>query len=156
MNQFARPGNAMRMVLPLAVPAAITSHFGWRTHPIYGGRRFHFGIDFGAPMGTPVLAAVSGRVETSNYLDGYGLTVILENQDLEQRTLYAHMSGIAVQSGTWVEQGDVIGWVGSTGNSTGPHLHFEVHQFRGNEWVAVDPLQAAAQLIANRGSLSVQ
>ena len=156
MSQFSRPGNALRMVLPLAVPAAITSHFGWRTHPIYGNRRFHFGIDFGAPMGTPVIAAVSGRVETNNYLDGYGLTVILENQELEQRTLYAHMSGIAVQSGTWVEQGDVIGWVGSTGNSTGPHLHFEVHQFRENEWVAVDPLQAAAQLMANRGGVGVQ
>jgi murein DD-endopeptidase MepM/ murein hydrolase activator NlpD len=96
-----------------------------------------------------------GRVETSNYLDGYGLTVILENQDLEQRTLYAHMSGIAVRPGTWIEQGDIIGWVGSTGNSTGPHLHFEVHQRQGSDWVAVDPLQAAAQLIANRPDVPV-
>jgi murein DD-endopeptidase MepM/ murein hydrolase activator NlpD len=143
-------GGGLQMVMPLAVPANITSHFGWRTHPIYGGRRFHFGIDFGAPSGTPILAALPGRVETSHYLDGYGLTVILENQDLNQRTLYAHMSGIAVQPGTWIEQGDVIGWVGSTGNSTGPHLHFEVHQRQGNDWVAVDPLQAATQLIANR------
>lgn len=150
ITQFARPSNMLRMVFPLAIPAAITSHFGWRTHPIYGNRRFHFGIDFGAPSGTPILAAMPGRVTTSNYLDGYGLTVILENQELEQRTLYAHMSGIAVRPGTWIEQGDIIGWVGSTGNSTGPHLHFEVHQRQGSEWVAVDPLQAAAQLIANR------
>lgn len=156
LDQFSRTGGAMRMVLPLAIPASITSHFGWRTHPIHGNRRFHFGIDFGAAMGTPILAAIPGRVETSHYLDGYGLTVILENQDLEQRTLYAHMSGIAVQPGTWVEQGDVIGWVGSTGHSTGPHLHFEVHERQGNDWVAVDPLQAAAQLIANRGNTRIQ
>ncbi len=157
LSEFARPGdNALRMVLPLAIPAAITSHFGWRTHPIYGNRRFHFGVDFGAPSGTPILAALPGRVETSNYLDGYGLTVILESQDPEQRTLYAHMSGIAVQPGAWVEQGEVIGWVGSTGNSTGPHLHFEVHQRQGNEWVAVDPLQAAAQLIATRNTVGIR
>ncbi len=129
-----------QMIFPLAIPAPITSTFGWRTHPIFGGRRFHYGIDFGAPTGTPVLAALPGYVETSSYLDGYGLTVVIENQDVKQRNLYAHLSEIAVTPGTWVEQGTIIGWVGSTGNSTGPHLHFEVHQLGDQGWVAVDPM----------------
>ncbi|MGF1495677.1 MAG: M23 family metallopeptidase [Elainellaceae cyanobacterium] len=139
--------SGLRMIVPLPIPAAITSNFGWRTHPIYGDRRFHFGVDFGAPMGTPVIASVPGRVETSDYLDGYGLTVVLENPELGQRTLYAHLSRMAVQPGSWVEQGTVIGWVGSTGNSTGPHLHFEVHQSTPEGWVAVDPMQAATDLL---------
>ncbi|MEB3355608.1 MAG: peptidoglycan DD-metalloendopeptidase family protein [Synechococcales bacterium] len=142
-----QPSSGLRMIVPLPIPAAITSNFGWRTHPIYGDRRFHFGVDFGAPMGTPVIASVAGRVETSDYLDGYGLTVVLENSELGQRTLYAHLSKIAVPPGTWVEQGEVIGWVGSTGNSTGPHLHFEVHQSTAEGWVAVDPMQAATDLL---------
>ena len=149
LTRLPERSNRWGMIFPLPIPAVITSAFGWRTHPIYGDRRFHFGVDFGAPMGTPVLAALPGRVETSGYLDGYGLTVVLENRDLEQRNLYAHLSGIAVQPGSWVEQGTIIGWVGSTGNSTGPHLHFEVHQLDAGGWVAVDPLQAAAQLLSS-------
>ncbi|MGJ3249335.1 MAG: M23 family metallopeptidase [Elainellaceae cyanobacterium] len=130
----------LEMIFPLSIPAPITSLFGWRIHPISGTRRFHFGIDFGAPTGTPVLAALPGQVETSGYQDGYGLTVVIENGDVGQRNLYAHLSEIAVQPGAWVEQGAVIGWVGSTGNSTGPHLHFEVHQLGTDGWVAVDPM----------------
>lgn len=133
------PGQ-FQMIFPLAIPAPITSTFGWRIHPIFGGRRFHYGLDLGAPAGTPVLAAIPGYVETSSYLDGYGLTVVIENQDAKQRNLYAHLSEIAVAPGTWVEQGTVIGWVGSTGNSTGPHLHFEVHQLSEEGWIAVDPM----------------
>ncbi|MGJ3251332.1 MAG: peptidoglycan DD-metalloendopeptidase family protein [Elainellaceae cyanobacterium] len=131
---------ALEMIFPLSIPARITSLFGWRIHPISGTRRFHFGIDFGAPTGTPVVAALPGQVETSGYQDGYGLTVVIENGDVGQRNLYAHLSEIAVQPGAWVEQGAVIGWVGSTGNSTGPHLHFEVHQLGTEGWVAVDPM----------------
>ena len=150
MNQTETQHNRWQMSFPLPVSAPITSRFGWRSHPIFGNRRFHNGIDFGAPAGTPVLAALPGRVQTSGSISGYGLTIIIENDELQQRNLYAHMSRLAVPAGTWVEQGTVIGWVGSTGNSTGPHLHFEVHHRSGNSWTAVDPLQAAAQMLANR------
>lgn len=123
---------------PLPIPAAITSAFGWRIHPISGDRRFHAGIDFGAPMGTPVLAALPGQVVVAGDRGGYGLTVILENQG--HRNLYGHLSAIAVQPGQVVEAGSVIGWVGSTGNSTGPHLHFESQYLTDQGWQAVDPL----------------
>lgn len=143
-QQFSRIG----LAFPLPIPAALTSAFGWRIHPISGDRRFHAGVDFGAPQGTPVVAAASGRVAVADYMGGYGLTVVLENQDIALRNLYAHLSGIAVQPGTWVEQGSVIGWVGSTGNSTGPHLHFEAQQLTANGWVAVDPLASGALSVA--------
>lgn len=126
------------MVYPLAVAAPITSVFGWRIHPITGNRRFHAGTDLGAPMGTPILAAAKGQVETADWVGGYGLTVIL-NHSSAQQTLYGHMSEIFVRPGQWVEPGMVIGRVGSTGNSTGPHLHFEVRHMTQNGWVAVDP-----------------
>jgi murein DD-endopeptidase MepM/ murein hydrolase activator NlpD len=125
------------MIFPLSIPARITSVFGWRTHPITGDRRFHSGTDLGAPMGTPVVAAASGRVNTAGWLGGYGLTVIV-NHDSAQQTLYAHMSELFVQPGQMIEQGTVIGRVGSTGNSTGPHLHFEVRHLKPEGWVAVD------------------
>ncbi|MFN6516426.1 MAG: peptidoglycan DD-metalloendopeptidase family protein [Nostoc sp. CreGUA01] len=126
------------MMYPLSIPASITSVFGWRIHPITGNQRFHTGTDLGAPMGTPVLAAAGGSVETANWLGGYGLTVILNHKSAQQ-TLYGHMSEIFVQPGQWVEPGTVIGRVGSTGNSTGPHLHFEVRHLTPNGWVAADP-----------------
>jgi murein DD-endopeptidase MepM/ murein hydrolase activator NlpD len=126
------------MVFPLSVPAPITSLFGWRIHPITGDRRFHAGADLGAPMGTPILAAAKGQVQTADWVGGYGLTVILSHSSAQQ-TLYGHMSEIFVSPGQWVEPGTVIGRVGSTGNSTGPHLHFEVRHLTQNGWVAVDP-----------------
>ncbi|MCF4967268.1 peptidoglycan DD-metalloendopeptidase family protein [Nostoc sp. CMAA1605] len=131
-----RGGNGM--VYPLAAAAPVTSIFGWRIHPITGDRRFHAGTDLGAPSGTPILAAARGQVETADWVGGYGLTVIL-NHSSAQQTLYGHMSEILVQPGQWVEPGTVIGRVGSTGNSTGPHLHFEVRHLTQNGWVAVDP-----------------
>ncbi len=126
------------MMYPLSIPASITSVFGWRVHPITGNQRFHAGTDLGAPTGTPVLAAAAGQVETANWLGGYGLTVTLNHKSAQQ-TLYGHMSEIFVQPGQWVEPGTVIGRVGSTGNSTGPHLHFEVRHLTPNGWVATDP-----------------
>ncbi|MBW4564166.1 MAG: M23 family metallopeptidase [Mojavia pulchra JT2-VF2] len=126
------------MMFPLSIPSPITSLFGWRTHPITGGRRFHAGTDIGAPMGTPILAAAKGQVETANWLGGYGLAVVI-NHSSAQQTLYGHMSEIFVQPGQWVEPGTMIGRVGSTGNSTGPHLHFEVRHLTPNGWVATDP-----------------
>ncbi|MEH1794303.1 MULTISPECIES: M23 family metallopeptidase [unclassified Nostoc] len=138
------------MMYPLSIPAPITSLFGWRIHPITGTQRFHAGTDLGAPTGTPVLAAAAGQVETANWVGGYGLTVILNHKSAEQ-TLYGHMSEILVQPGQWVQPGTVIGLVGSTGNSTGPHLHFEVRHLTPNGWVATDPgveLQSAlSQLV---------
>ena len=126
------------MMYPLSIPAPITSLFGWRVHPITGNQRFHAGTDLGAPTGTPVLAAAAGQVETANWMGGYGLTVILNHKSAEQ-TLYGHMSEILVQPGQWVQPGTVIGRVGSTGASTGPHLHFEVRHLTQDGWVAVDP-----------------
>ncbi|MBI1241019.1 MAG: peptidoglycan DD-metalloendopeptidase family protein [Nostoc sp. RI_552] len=129
--------NHRGMIFPLSIPARITSVFGWRTHPITGDRRFHSGTDLGAPMGTPVVASAPGEVETANWLGGYGLTVII-NHPSAQQTLYGHLSELFVQPGQRVEQGTVIGRVGSTGNSTGPHLHFEVRHLQPQGWVAVD------------------
>jgi murein DD-endopeptidase MepM/ murein hydrolase activator NlpD len=126
------------LAFPLIVPAPITSLFGWRTHPITGDRRFHSGMDLGAAMGTPILAAYSGQVETADWQGGYGLAVVLNHNNALQ-TLYGHMSEIFVQPGQWVERGSVIGRVGSTGNSTGSHLHFEVRQLTPQGWVATDP-----------------
>lgn len=141
--------NNTAIIFPLSIPAAITSAFGWRVHPISGATRFHSGTDIGAPMGTPVLAAYAGQVAIANAMRGYGLTVVL-NHDPSARdregyrqttaeTLYAHMSELFVQPGQWVEQGEVIGRVGSTGNSTGPHLHFEYRQLTDQGWQALNP-----------------
>lgn len=138
-------------IFPLSIPAPITSLFGWRLHPIFGEQRFHAGTDIGAPLGTPVLATRAGQVIASELLGGYGLTVILQHGEGELETRYAHLSHLLVKPGEQVNQGDVIGLVGSTGNSTGPHLHFELRQLTGDGWVLVNPndlLQyALAQLI---------
>ncbi|MBW4662787.1 MAG: peptidoglycan DD-metalloendopeptidase family protein [Chroococcus sp. CMT-3BRIN-NPC107] len=143
--------NNTRIIFPLSMPATVTSLFGWRIHPITGDRRFHAGTDFGAAMGTPVVAAYSGNVAIADSMGGYGLTVVLDHQKFGQQTLYAHLSEIFVEPGQVVEQGTVIGRVGSTGNSTGAHLHFEVRQLTNQGWVATDPgvqLQGAlAQLV---------
>lgn len=144
-------GDNTNMMFPLPIPATITSLFGWRIHPITGDRRFHAGTDFGAEMGTPVVAAYSGSVAIADLMGGYGLAVVLDHQKSGQQTLYAHLSEILVQPGQVVEQGTIIGLVGNTGNSTGPHLHFEVRQLTRQGWVATDPgvqLQTAfAQLV---------
>lgn len=142
-NLTRRPFGPMTMgranfMFPLSIPAEITSIFGWRIHPITGDQRFHAGTDLGAPEGTPVLAAVSGQVVTADLLGGYGLTVILQHEKGTQESLYGHMSQIFVKPGDQVEQGNVIGRVGSTGNSTGPHLHFEWRHLTPQGWVAVD------------------
>ncbi len=136
------------MTYPLPFAAPLTSGFGWRVHPISGDRRFHKGIDLAAPMGTPVLAATSGRVVAADNISGYGLTVVIEGAG--RRNLYAHLSGMAVRPGTEVKAGTVIGWVGSTGNSTGPHLHFETQVLTGEGWMAVNPLATAALMAQAR------
>lgn len=126
------------LIFPLPVVATMTSAFGWRTHPISGTRRMHNGTDFGAPLGTPVLAAYAGEVSHADWSGGYGLMVVLRHLEGTQESRYAHLSDIFVQPGEWVEQGTVIGRLGSTGYSTGPHLHFEWRHLTEQGWVAVD------------------
>ncbi|GGE02729.1 hypothetical protein GCM10011515_22950 [Tsuneonella deserti] len=109
---------------PLAV-GSTSSGYGMRTHPVLGGMRAHKGIDLAAPVGTPVYATADGKVERADWFSSYGLYVAIEHgSDLETR--YAHMSRLAVAAGQHVNKGDIIGYVGTTGRSTGPHLHYEV------------------------------
>jgi len=110
---------------PLPGYLTLTSKFGWRTSPITGRSEFHLGTDIPAPRGTQILASKSGLVTTSTSHYSYGNYVVVTHSDGTQ-TLYAHMSKRAVNKGDVVTQGQVIGYVGSTGNSTGNHLHFEI------------------------------
>jgi murein DD-endopeptidase MepM/ murein hydrolase activator NlpD len=131
------------MLFPLSIPAVITSVFGWRIHPISGESRFHSGTDLGADEGTPVVAAFAGEVQLADFMGGYGLTVVLQHSKGKEETLYGHLSEIFVKPGEKVKQGEVIGRVGSTGFSTGPHLHFEFRQQSADgSWVTMDPGQA--------------
>lgn len=113
----------------------ITSPFGYRVHPIFGTTIYHSGIDIGVDYGTPIHAADSGTVIYAGWIDGYGNTVIIDHGN-NITTLYGHNSSLAVSDGQSVSKGTVIAYAGSTGNSTGPHCHFEV-QVGGS---AVDPM----------------
>jgi murein DD-endopeptidase MepM/ murein hydrolase activator NlpD len=142
--------NSLRMLFPVAIPAPITSLFGWRIHPISGAQRLHTGTDIGAPMGAPVLAAMPGRVILADDMGGYGLTVAIEHDNGVRQTLYAHLSELFVRPGDMVQQGMVIGRVGSTGASTGPHLHFELRQMLPDRtWVALDAGKHLENSMAN-------
>jgi murein DD-endopeptidase MepM/ murein hydrolase activator NlpD len=133
-------GNGNRSLLfPLIGDAVTSSGFGWRLHPILGSMILHAGKDLAAPSGTPVVAALDGSVVSSGLAGGYGLAVEIEHRDPKRRTLYGHLSELFVQAGDRVKQGEVIGRVGSTGLSTGPHLHFELRRPDEGGWVAVDP-----------------
>lgn len=114
--------------------AGITSNFGPRVHPIFDTVRMHDGVDFGASSGTPIRAAAAGSVVSAGVRGGYGNVTIIDHGG-GVATLYAHQSEILVAAGTVVAAGQVIGAVGSTGFSTGPHLHFEVRL----SGVPVDP-----------------
>lgn len=114
-----------QMVTPVNGP--ITSNFGYRQHPILGSSRFHAGTDFGVPQGTPILAADSGTVIVAEWYGGYGNAVIIDHGN-GLTTLYGHCSELYVSVGQGVQRGQTIAAVGSTGLSTGPHLHFEVRQ----------------------------
>ena len=107
------------------VSGPVTSQFGWRLHPVSGGEDFHKGVDIAAAEGTSILAALPGVVEETGYNDSYGNFVVLRHSD-NLRTTYNHCSEILVQEGQQMARGDRIALVGSTGISTGPHLHFEV------------------------------
>jgi murein DD-endopeptidase MepM/ murein hydrolase activator NlpD len=124
----------------------ITSRFGMRRHPILGYSRMHEGVDFAAPTGTPILAAGGGTVTKAGRYGGYGIYVELRHTATIS-TAYGHMSrlGPGIRPGTHVRQGQVIGFVGSTGLATGPHLHYEFHR-RGR---AVNPLTQHASMRAH-------
>lgn len=113
------------------------SNYGPRYHPILHITRLHAGVDISAPIGTPIYASISGYAMPVHYASTFGNHVIVAGtiDGTDYTTLYAHMSKITIGSGQYVEQGDLIGYVGTTGLSTGPHLHFEIHvgQYRGNE-----------------------
>ncbi len=115
--------------------AALTSGFGMRNHPVLGGRRQHQGIDLAAPTGTPVYATADGVVGRADLYSSYGLFISLEH-GASMETRYAHLSRLAVAAGDSVKKGDLIGYGGSTGRSTGPHLHYEVRV----EGLAVNPI----------------
>ncbi len=116
------------------VRGRITSPYGWRVHPIFKRKIFHSGLDIAVPYGTPIRAANSGRVIFVGWYSGYGKVVIIDHGKIggiPTTTLYAHMSTTLARQGSNVAKGAVIGKVGTTGYSTGPHLHFEVRQ-KGN------------------------
>ncbi len=121
--------SAQKALLKTPVSGArLTSGFGMRRHPLLGYSKMHAGVDFGVPQGTPIRAAGSGVIEIAGRHGAYGIAVEIKHND-RYETLYAHMSKLAagIQRGTRVNQGQIIGYVGSTGRSTGPHLHYEVH-----------------------------
>jgi len=123
-------------VLPIT-GAVISSGFGWRVHPVTGEKRMHKGVDFAAPTGTPIFAAADGVVTEAGWTNGgYGNIVELRHSD-GSVTLYAHTNRVYVSKGQVVNRGQAIAEVGTTGRSTGPHLHFEVQPDGKN---AVDPM----------------
>ena len=129
-----QPVVAVPSRMPLA-GARMTSSYGMRNHPVLRKRARHKGVDLAAPTGTPVYATADGIVGRADWFSSYGLYISIDHgADLETR--YAHMSKLAVAAGDPVKKGDVIGYVGSTGRSTGPHLHYEVRV----DGVAVNPI----------------
>ena len=105
--------------------ARITSRFGYRTHPITGKKGFHTGLDLAAAEGTPISAVYYGKVTKTGEDDSWGKYVLVEHSDGFE-TFYCHLSEIYAEKGAVIRQGETVGLVGSTGMSTGPHLHFEV------------------------------
>ncbi len=117
-----------RISIPSSMPlqaAKLTSDYGMRVHPVLKKRKRHNGVDLAAPTGTPVYATADGVVSRANRFSSYGLYISIEHGGKLQ-TRFAHLSGLNVRKGQEVKKGDLIGFVGSTGRSTGPHLHYEV------------------------------
>jgi murein DD-endopeptidase MepM/ murein hydrolase activator NlpD len=125
-DETGQSANKFLMRTPVS-GARMTSSYGMRKHPLLGYTRMHSGVDFGLPAGSPIKAAGSGTVTQAGRSGGYGITVRIKHQK-GYETLYAHMSRIAsgIKAGTQVNQGQVIGYVGATGQATGPHLHYEI------------------------------
>ena len=139
--KLAMSKEKMMASIPAIMPVSnkdlkrISAGFGWRIHPIYKIKTFHSGMDFSAPVGTPIYATGDGVVEKIEYSSyGYGNNVTINN-GFGYETRYAHMSTFNVKRGEKVKRGSIIGYVGNTGTSTGPHIHYEVHK----NGKAVDP-----------------
>jgi len=132
------PMAVSKVSIPSRVPVdgfRMTIDYGMRVHPVLGGRRAHKGIDLATPVGTPVHAPADGVIAKAEWFSSYGLYIQVEHGgDLETR--YGHLSRLNVAAGQFVHKGDVIGYVGTTGRSTGPHLHYEVRV----AGVAVNPV----------------
>ena len=130
-------------ICPLKSYSRISSEYGWRKNPVTGVNKLHAGTDFAAPGGTPIYAAASGYVQVAGWSGGgYGNYVIIYHGKMsdgnQYSTLYGHMRSVATSAGKYVQQGEIIGYVGSTGNSTGNHLHLEVWK-GGSKANAVNP-----------------
>ena len=135
---FSSPIPQRAISVPSRMPlegAQLTSNYGMRTHPVLGGRRKHTGIDLAAPTGTPIYATADGVIGRADWYSSYGLYISI-NHGASMETRYAHLSRLAVAAGDNVRKGDLIGYVGSTGRSTGPHLHYEVRV----DGLAVNPI----------------
>jgi murein DD-endopeptidase MepM/ murein hydrolase activator NlpD len=135
---FSSPIQQRTVSVPSRMPlegASLTSGFGMRTHPVLGGRRAHAGIDLAAPTGSPVYATADGVIGRADWYSSYGLFISI-GHGAAMETRYAHLSRLAVTAGDNVKKGDLIGYVGSTGRSTGPHLHYEVRV----DGLAVNPI----------------
>ena len=126
--------------------ATLTSDYGMRTHPVLGGRRNHKGIDLAQPSGTPVYATADGVVGKAEWFSSYGNYIQIEHGG-EMQTRYAHLSGYAVAAGEQVHKGQLIGFVGSTGRSTGPHLHYEVR-------ISGQPVDPRPYMVASADTLA--
>jgi len=146
-TSMADTGSAsIPMLVPVTTSRSMSSNFGMRVHPVLGGFRMHKGVDLPASTGTPIHATADGVIGRADWFGGYGLFVEIEHgANLETR--YGHMSRIAVAEGQHVHRGDVIGYVGTTGRSTGAHLHYEVRI--GGE--AVNPVPYLQIAEANSG-----
>ena len=132
-NSSSNTVNGMTWLLPINY-TYFSSPFGWRDHPVYGGQRFHYGVDLAAPQGTPIYATRGGRVTVATYDSSSGYYVSINHLD-GFVTKYLHMTHYIVSPGQYVAAGQVIGYCGSTGASTGPHLHFGIYK----DGVAVNP-----------------
>lgn len=125
-------------ILPLSMKdkkIRVSSSFGYRVHPIYKTVKLHAGMDFAGPIGTPIYATGNGKVVYAEMHRGYGKCLMIDH-GFNYKTLYAHMDKFNVKAGKRVKRGDIIGYIGNTGISTGPHLHYEVKKNN----IAVDPI----------------
>jgi murein DD-endopeptidase MepM/ murein hydrolase activator NlpD len=131
LTEMAKNKTAYLAAIPAIQPISnkdltrMASGYGYRIHPIFKTHKFHSGIDFTAPKGTPIYATGNGTVSTAENGSGYGNHIVI-NHGYGYYSLYAHMSKIAVKKGQKVNRGDLLGYIGNTGTSTGPHLHYEV------------------------------
>lgn len=142
IDQMVRDKQKLLSSIPAIQPVSnkdlkqIASGFGYRIDPVYKVTKFHAGLDFAAPQGTPIYATANGRVKLSGMDNGgYGNHVIIDH-GYGYETLYGHMVRIKARAGNIVKRGELIGWVGNTGKSTGPHCHYEVHR----KGTPVDPI----------------